>query len=123
MIFPDVRISDLRRDVDSRSLAFDRSKDALTRALRKKFSLINLLKDHPQLWMGTAMSLFSIGKVGKVLGLIGLKNGHINGKKAGILGKIFRFGGRTAVRTVMPLAFSALKSVVKIALKSIRSRP
>ena len=123
MIFPDVRVSDLRRDVAAKRDFFERSQADLKRAIRRKFSLINILKEHPQIWMGAAFSLLSATGVGKLVGLAGAaRNGHSKLKKSGLLGTLLRFGGRTAVRTVLPMALSAIKLAFKSAFKSRRDR-
>lgn len=125
MIFPPLRISQLSKDVEERRLAFEESKSGFERALKDKLSPLNIIKDHPQLFIGAAMSLFSAGRFGKLLGLFGGRNGHAangaSGKK-GLFGTVLRFGGRTAVKTVMPLAIGALRYAMKSAFRAFRAR-
>ncbi len=129
MIFPAMRLSDLRRDVADKRLAFDRSARDLKSEVKRKLSPLNLLKENPQWLIAPAMSLFSAGTLGKFLvGLIPHRNGHSkngNGSKksqSGFLAGLLKFGGRTMFKSVTPLAFTAVKFAFKSALRSFRQR-
>ena len=130
MIFPPIRISQLSHDLETKRAAFDRSKAGLTMTIKHKLSPLNILKEHPQLWIGAAMSVLSAGGLGKLAMVFGGngKNGHSkngHGSKsgiAGILGGLLKFGGRTAVKTVAPVAINAMKFALKSAFRSFRSR-
>jgi hypothetical protein len=122
MIFPPVRISQLSRDVELKRAAFEDSKAGVQRAVRRKLSPLNLLRENPQWLIGAVMSFVGVGGLGKVFGVF-TKNGHSsNGKKSGLLASLLRFGGRTAMRTVAPVAFSAVKFAFKSAFRSFRHR-
>ena len=122
MIFPQVRISQLSRDVELKRAAFEDSKAGLRSAVRRKLSPLNLLKENPQWLIGAVMSLAGVGGIGKLFGKF-TRNGHSsNGKKSSLLGGLLRFGGRTVLRTVAPVAFSAVKFAFKSAFRSFRHR-
>lgn len=122
MIFPEVRISQLSRDVELKRAAFEESKNGVQRAVRRKLSPLNLLKENPQWIAGAVMSLVGMGGIGKVFHVFG-RNGHSsNGKKSGLLASLLKFGGRTAMKTVAPVAFSAVKFAFKSAFRSFRHR-
>lgn len=126
MMFPPVRISQLSHDLEIRRAAFEQSKDGLAREVKQKLSPINLLKEHPQLWMGAAMSLLGAGGLGRIVGFLGQgRNGHAAGgraRKSGLIAGILKFGGRTAMKTVAPVALNAVRFAIKGAFRAFRNR-
>lgn len=129
MIFPPIRISQLSRDVEQKRAGFRRSSDVLKVSVRRKLSPLNLLRENPQWLITPVMSLFSAGTIGKVIfSFFGHKNDHSkngNGSKrdkSGMLGSLFRFGGRTLFKTAAPVAFTAIKFAFRSAFRSFRQR-
>jgi hypothetical protein len=126
MIFPPVRISQLTRDLDQKRAAFESSREDLGKEVRRKLHPLNILKDHPQLWVGTAMSLVSAGSLGKFLGFFsnGREEDGTNGRKksGNFLTGLLRFGARTAVKGVAPIALNTAKFALKSAFRAFRHR-
>jgi hypothetical protein len=128
MIFPPIRISQLSHDLEVKRAAFQESKIELTQAVKHKISPLNILREHPQLWVGAAMSVLGAGGLGKFVTMFaggrngngGNGNGHKS--KSSLLGGLLRFGGRTAMKTVAPVAMNAVKFALKSAFRSFRAR-
>jgi hypothetical protein len=87
VIFPDIRISELRRERDARERAFERSRQRLVSDLKDHTRPLTFIREHPQLIVSTLITLLSTPKVtGKALKFFGVDT------KKGLLGKLLRFG-------------------------------
>jgi len=89
MIFPNVRISELKTDLSRKGQAFDESALAFKSTLLEHANPLSLLKKHP---------LFLVGGLGSVLAAAG---GIF--KKRGWLGKIVSLCGTLLMRNILPL--------------------
>ncbi len=71
MIFPDVRLSDLKREAEEKRIAFQRSRDELFQHLREESKPATFLKRHPSLvwgWVAVFLSFFPLSRLfGKVI--------------------------------------------------------
>jgi hypothetical protein len=123
MIFPPVRISQLSRERAEREAEFQRSRAALLSTVKDAARPGNLVRRHPGLLAGAAMSAISM------LGLrkMGHRNGVLNGRTgdgtpANWLLKILAFGGGIAFKSLRPFAFTAVRYVVRSAFRTLRGR-
>src|SRR5438552_3269202 len=87
MIFPNVRISELKKEVDAKRALYESSKTNLNILLKSKMRPLTFIKDHPQLILGSLFTLFSTTSTfGKTFG------GSPFGGRKGLLGRLVRVG-------------------------------
>jgi hypothetical protein len=102
MIFPDVRISSLQRDVELKRAAFLSSQERLFDNAHKRL---------------TPATLFKGGAIGSLMGLAGL---FFAGKfimKGGIFAKVMKAGLLMGVKSVMPVIKPLFSSLLKTVAK------
>lgn len=93
MIFPEVRLSELKADVELKRRQLENSSENIKASLSDLSRPLNFLKKNPLTALG-----------GLVSTLVAFKAATGLFKKRGFLGKVAAFGGAMFARNVLPLA-------------------
>lgn len=125
MIFPSVRLSDLSRERVLRQAAFERSREALVEAVKERARPANLVRQHPRVLAGAAMSALSMLGLKRFSGRNGHGDGNGRHEASGVAGWILRFaalGGGVAFKSMRPFAMIAIKYGIESAIRALRKR-
>ncbi len=110
-LFPSVRVSELRAQLERDRKKFSDSTDELQTLVHKKTRPFQFLLNHPGLLVGSVASLFALYEVGTaVLSPIPLKT--VNGaakKTVGIVGRLTRLGLGVAMKAATPTIASLVQ--------------
>lgn len=97
MIFPDVRLSDLRKDAELKRGNLTQSAQAIKASLQEFAHPIALIKKHP---------FMLLGGLGAVVAVVKITGKLVKGR--GWLGRIMSFGGIMLMKKVLPVAVNGL---------------
>lgn len=123
MIFPNVRISELRLDVEEKRERFQASRDRFKELLKEKVSPLTFLREHPKLIFGMLLSAASATKTMKrLLGRpLGKKSGLGRFLKIGWLLKFAGVGSKLMGKAVLPVGLAAVRMALRTATRALRS--
>lgn len=118
MIFPHIRISDLKRDLESKERAFDYSRRIFGDRLRQKTKPIQFFRDHSKLLLGILFSLvtsikFLKGTTGMFLGKKTKNKIFWKIIKAGWAWKLAKIMGGKSLKSMGPTLNTLAKATLK----------
>lgn len=116
MIFPDIRLSTLRRDFEQKKDRFNQSRHVFFEEFRHNFEPMNFIKSNPKMILSTIIAGATFmtsakGIYNKFFNFI--PNGNGNGKhKLGFIRHAVEMGGLMAFKSMLPVLRYGIKKLV-----------